>query len=90
MQIRWTVPALNDLKNISAYIERESGLDMANGICRTLVNSIQLLQTQPRLGRPGKRIGTRELVEGKYVIVYSVQARTIELLRIWHSAQDRT
>ena len=90
MQIRWTVPAIRDLESISAYIERESSLDAANGICRILVSSIQLLQTQPRLGRAGKRAGTRELVEGKYVIVYSVQIRAIEILRIWHSAQRRT
>lgn len=48
-----------------------------------------MLRNHPHLGKPGKRIETRELVEGKYVIVYRVQADFIEVLRIWHSAQDR-
>jgi plasmid stabilization system protein ParE len=89
MQIRWTFPAVTDFENISAYIESEAGLDTANRVCRILVASIQMLQSQPRMGRPGKRADTRELVEGNYVIVYRVHPEAVEILRIWHSAQNR-
>jgi plasmid stabilization system protein ParE len=89
MQIRWTSPAFNDFREISTYIEKKSGLATANKICQALYGAIQTLQTHPHLGKPGKRQSTRELVEGKYVIVYRLQSHSIEILRIWHAAQDR-
>jgi plasmid stabilization system protein ParE len=90
MQIRWTLPATADLKNISSYIEKKSSLAIANKTCRVLYDSIQMLRAQIYLGKPGRRAGTRELIEGRYVIVYRIQSEVIEILRIWHAAQDRT
>ncbi|HYZ61573.1 MAG TPA: type II toxin-antitoxin system RelE/ParE family toxin [Acetobacteraceae bacterium] len=44
----------------------------------------------PRRGRPAKD-GSRELLAVRpYIIVYDVDAKgNVEILRIWHAAQDR-
>ncbi len=46
------------------------------------------LQTFPNLGRPGEVSGTRELVSPPYVIVYRIADEFIEILHIWHGAQN--
>ena len=89
MRIRWTLPAVNDLKEISAYIEKSS-LAIANKICRALYDAVQMLRNHSYLGKPGKRVETRELVVNAYVVVYRIQSNAIEILRIWHAAQERT
>ncbi|MDF3626249.1 type II toxin-antitoxin system RelE/ParE family toxin [Brytella acorum] len=44
----------------------------------------------PERGRPAITPGTRELVScWPYVIVYRITGSTVEILNIWHSAQDR-
>lgn len=90
MNVRWTPSAVRDLNGISFYLEREAGISIANRVCRALYNSIQALRSHPYLGRPGKRVNTRELVQGRYVIVYEIKAESVDILRIWHSAQNRT
>jgi plasmid stabilization system protein ParE len=43
------------------------------------------------MGRPGLVAGTRELIEYPYIIVYRVtdQRHEVEVLAIFHGAQDR-
>jgi plasmid stabilization system protein ParE len=44
----------------------------------------------PERGRPGLVIGTREITTvWPYVIVYRVTAMDVEIIRIWHGAQER-
>ena len=40
------------------------------------------------MGRLGERPGTRELVAPPYVIVYRVKDDVVEILHMWHGAQD--
>ena len=51
--------------------------------CESLINS-------PHRGRQGKQIGTRELVFSPlpYIAVYRVTEDIVEILHIWHGAQD--
>lgn len=44
MRIRWTPIALNDLKTISGYIERQRNLANANRVCRLIYDAVQLLR----------------------------------------------
>jgi len=43
------------------------------------------------IGRPGLVVGTRELIEGPYIIVYAVDepANQITVLAVVHGARDR-
>jgi plasmid stabilization system protein ParE len=46
------------------------------------------LDTLPDRGRIGRIAGTRELVFDPFIIVYRVKAGGVEILRIYHAAQD--
>jgi toxin ParE1/3/4 len=91
MRIRWTQPALDDFKTISHRIEHERNLDTANRMCRSIYNAIQLLRRHPYSGRRGTKEGTRELVilKSPYLAVYRQIGEAIEILRIYHGAQQR-
>lgn len=92
MKLRWTVPALEDLKHISHRIERDRNLAAANRVCRSIYESIQFLRRHPHSGRIGSEPGTRELVVPRlpYIVAYHVTPHEmVEILRIWHGAQDR-
>jgi plasmid stabilization system protein ParE len=41
MYIRWTEAAVDDLKTISAHIERDRSLAAANKVCRAIYDAIQ-------------------------------------------------
>lgn len=55
-----------------------------------LIAACDRLEHLPERGRPDVVPGTRELVAlWPYVVVYRVSAGVVEVLRIWHGAQDR-
>jgi toxin ParE1/3/4 len=48
------------------------------------------LEHLPERARPGIVVGTREITTiWPYVIVYRIVAGDVEVLRVWHGAQDR-
>ena len=58
---------------------------------RKLYDGIRSLKQWPHRGRPGQENGTREILflPLPYVAVYRVREQSIEILRIYHGAQDR-
>jgi toxin ParE1/3/4 len=90
--IRWTPLAVSDFKAISSYIEEQRDLATANRVCRIIYDAIQTLRRFPESGKPGIEAGTRELVIPSlpYIVAYRLmQSEAIQLIRIWHSAQQR-
>jgi toxin ParE1/3/4 len=89
MRIRWTVPAADDLESIKNYLQRHYP-HFAEATVRTIYQRIHSLKTSPNRGRSGHRSGTRELALAPfpYVVVYAVKAQAIEILHIYHGAQD--
>ena len=89
MRLRWTLPAADDLENVKTYLQRNYP-DFAEPTVRNIYQRIRLLKTSPNLGRPGHRSGTRELALTPlpYVVVYAVKADAVEILHIYHGAQD--
>ena len=89
MRIRWTVPAAQDLEGISHFLH-ENYPRFAVPTVRTIYERIRSLKTSPNRGRLGHRSGTRELTITPlpYVVVYSVKAEAVEILHIYHGAQD--
>jgi toxin ParE1/3/4 len=57
-----------------------------------LYEAINSLKEWPHRGRLGREDGTRELLfpPTPYVAVYRVKEQSIEVLRIYHAAQDRS
>jgi addiction module RelE/StbE family toxin len=89
MQVRWTMPAADDLRRIARYIRRDRPL-AARNVAKTIFDAGNGLEIFPERGRKGRIPGTRELVfpGWPYILVYQVEEQTVEILRIYHGAQD--
>jgi toxin ParE1/3/4 len=89
MRIRWTPAAAADLQQINDYLKQHH-LHYRQPIMRKLYNTIRSLKNWPGLGRRTEE-GTREILFPPlpYVAVYRVKEQTIEVLRVYHGAQDR-
>ncbi|MGA2593993.1 MAG: type II toxin-antitoxin system RelE/ParE family toxin [Bryobacteraceae bacterium] len=87
MRIRWTTEASDQLIGIVQHIEQEDP-SAARNVAQAVIDAIDRLGTFPYLGRPGELKGTRELVSAPYVVVYRVTSEVVEILHIWHGAQD--
>jgi toxin ParE1/3/4 len=89
MRIEWSSRAVADLQSISEYIEENRSLEVANRVARSIYDAIQQLRKTPKLGRPGRLEGTRELVLAglPYLAVYVASADRIVILDIVHGAQ---
>ncbi|MFZ0321794.1 MAG: type II toxin-antitoxin system RelE/ParE family toxin [Candidatus Sulfotelmatobacter sp.] len=89
MRLRWTTPATNDLYNIVQHIQQDNP-DAASKVAESLYDGCSSLENFPHLGRKGRIAGTRELVFSglPYIVVYRVVDQVIEILRIYHGAQD--
>jgi toxin ParE1/3/4 len=89
MRLRWTAPAARDLYRIVQRIQQDS-LTAADRVAETLYGGCDGLRDFPFRGRRGRIQGTRELVFPglPYVLVYRVENQEIDVLRIYHAAQD--
>ena len=90
MHIRWTPAATADLQRISNYL-KDYHPHYRQPTMRKLYETIRALKEWPGRGRPGREEGTREILfpPMPYVAVYRVKEQTIEVLRIYHGAQER-
>ncbi|AWK87393.1 type II toxin-antitoxin system RelE/ParE family toxin [Azospirillum thermophilum] len=89
MRIVVTRAAQRDLATIRAYIG-ERNPAAASRIAVQILSACDRLEYLPERGRPGLVPGTREIMTiWPYVIVYRITPAAVEILRIWHGAQDR-
>jgi len=92
MRITFDPRASDDLDRIFAWIAKDSPRAAAAMIAQ-LEERISPLANPglAHMGRPGLVVGTRELVEAPYIIVYKIddEREEIVVLSIVHGAQDR-
>lgn len=90
MHILWTPAAAADVQNISDFLT-EHHPHYRQATLRKLYETIVSLKEWPLRGRAGGEEGTRELLFPPlpYIAVYRVRNQSIEVLRIYHAAQDR-
>ena len=89
MRLRWTKRAERDLDEIAKYIGQD-GLAAAARVALELIDQVETnLPAHPAIGRPGRVLGTRELVIGRlpYVLPYRVREMDIEILRVLHTSR---
>lgn len=88
MRVRWSRPALADLRRIREYIAQDSPTRAASVVSRLRAAALGLEQF-PRRGRSGDHEGTRELVVARmpYIVVYRIDGNEIVILRVLHGAQ---
>ena len=90
MQVRWSIPAAEDLENICEWLERDNP-EAARRVARTIYDECARLKDFPNLGRASRRMaGRRELTFAPlpYIVVYLVKPDAVEISRIFHGAQD--
>ena len=88
MQVVWLKTALNNLDDIAAYISKENPVAAAK-VAEAIVSQINQLKSQPALGRPGRALGTRELVitNTHYLVPYRIRNNQVEILRVFHTSR---
>ncbi len=85
MSVRWTRAALDDVAGVFAYISREN----ERAAMRVVMAAAASLEAHPQMGRPGRVRGTRELVVGRYVVVYRAK-QDVVIVRVIHGARRRS
>ena len=89
MQLRWTTPAAQDLYRIVQRIQQDNSTAAAR-VANTVYDGCASLKDFPARGRKGRITGTRELVFPglPYIVVYRIEGQVVDILRIYHGAQD--
>jgi toxin ParE1/3/4 len=89
MEVRWSPEAADDFESIVRHIQRDNSAAASN-VSATIYESISSLSTFPNRGRPGRIHGTRELVLAPlpWLVVYRVRREVVEVVRIYHGAQN--
>jgi len=91
MKLVWTEPAVQDLRELHAYIARDSEM-YASGFVERIISAVELLVDHPTLGRlvPESRqdADVRELIFQSYRIIYRARKDSIEILTVIHGARD--
>ena len=88
MTIVWSRRALRHLVYIRQHIEKDSKQNAAL-VASRILEAVDLIQNHPEIGRPGRVVGTRELVvpQTPYVIPYRVRRERLELIAVFHGRQ---
>src|SRR2546421_2760466 len=90
MRTRWTQTAAADLQNIYDYL-REHEPHLAKPTVIEIRKSVRSLKKFPQRGRMGREESTRELLHRRlpHIIAYRLKHDAVEILHIWHPAQNR-
>lgn len=84
----WRPAAIADRQRIIDFIAQDSPL-AAVRMGDLFMEKALMLDRHPKLGRPGRIAGTRELVvHENYILIYRVVGVLPEVLRIKHAAQQ--
>lgn len=88
MTVVWSRRAIGNLAALRDYIAEDNPRGAAR-VAQQILDAVELLTTQPHIGRPGRITGTRELVVAgtPYVIPYCVRKGKLELLAVFHGRQ---
>ena len=88
MKVVWSPRAIRHLIALREHIARDSEQNAAL-VAQRILQSVEVLQKQHEVGRPGRVIGTRELVvpNTRYIIPYRVRRERLELIAVLHGRQ---
>jgi len=89
VQVKWLSLALADLDTVAAYIARDSRPGAAERTVDGIFAAADRLANYPASGRPGRVLGTRELVvpDTPYILPYRVRGQIVEVIRVLHGSR---
>ena len=89
MEVKWLRRALKDLDSIASYIERDNP-EAARAFVRAVREKTEHLASFPYMGRASEKADTREFfIREHYLVSYRIRPGWIEILQVWHTAQER-
>ena len=87
MKLYWTLEAIADRDAIFDYIEADNPA-AALALDELFSEKAERLTDHPKLGRPGRVDGTRELVvHENYILIYDIAGDLVRILRVLHAAR---
>lgn len=87
-ELIWLELARADVLRIIDYISDDNP-DAAQRVKDDIEMKAERLSEFPKIGRPGRVEGTRELVIwSNYILVYHEEALRVRILRVLHAAQQ--
>lgn len=89
MKIVWLPRAVSDLQDIRAYIAQHDPR-AAQRIAQRIRQTVRHLKVHPQLGRPAdvENIRMMSVPTAPYCIPYRAKDECIEILRVFHTAQE--
>lgn len=88
MELFWTPESIQDREAIYDHIEADNPV-AALALDELLEEKAGRLIDHPGLGRPGRVVGTRELVAHQnYMLIYDVTDDLVRMLRVLHAARQ--
>lgn len=89
LRLEWTTPAADQLELAQDYYHALNPM-AARLMAVRIVEAAQRLCEEPFIGRQGRVAGTREWIVGRtpYLLVYREHGDALQILHVWHEAQD--
>ena len=89
MKIVWTKRAEDHLRSAYRYWSSEKSEAAADLMLERILSTVELLEHNPELGRPGRIATTRELVLKPlpFVLAYRARRDKIEITALLHGAR---
>jgi len=87
VKLEWTYFAQADRAGIYDYIDLDNP-QAAAALDERFRSAASRLAKFPKIGRPGRVEGTRELVVHKhYILLYDIEGETVRILRVLHTSR---
>jgi toxin ParE1/3/4 len=88
MKIVWSRRAIQQLEHVREFIAADQPA-AARAITESVIEAVEALSAQAHLGRPGRVVGTRELVVTgtPYILPYRVRTGRVEIIGVFHGRQ---
>lgn len=89
MRIVWTRRATRHLHSAYEYWRREKSEDASEVMLDRIFSAVELLESHPEIGRPGRIANTRELAlyPLPFLLAYRVRRNKIEIAALLHGAR---
>jgi toxin ParE1/3/4 len=88
LKLYWTPLAVGQLKSLWQYLLSESAAH-ANEQLNRVLNTVEMLEQFPEMGRRGRIADTRELVvtSTPFLVAYRIRGGQIQILAVLHGAR---
>lgn len=89
IRLVWTARAARQLDGVGEYVAKDNP-KAATRLLKSIRQSANMLKQNPFMGRRTEFDDVRELVvHPNYLLSYRVSSDVVEILQVWHVAQNR-